>query len=54
MKYDLTAAQRDRLLDLLQDQRDGVSSGEISGYGQTKEYELEDIDALISELEDRV
>lgn len=51
MKYELTAAQRGRLLDLLQDYRDGVSSGEISGYGQTREHEIEDIDELITELE---
>ncbi len=50
-KYELTADQRSRLLDLLQDQRDGVSSGEITGYGQHKDDELTDIDELIAELE---
>lgn len=49
--YEFTDAQRERLLDLLSAERDGVARGEIVGYGQSRAHELEDIDALIAELE---
>lgn len=50
--YQFTSDQRERLLDLLYEQLRGVSSGTITGYGQPKDDELQDIDKLITELED--
>lgn len=40
----------DRILELLNEQRDATISGERSGYGQTKEHEVTDIDELIEQL----
>lgn len=51
-KYEMTHDQRERLLDLLREQREGVAKGTITGYGQHMRYELQDIDDLIFELED--
>lgn len=51
-KHEFTSDQRERLLDLLREQREGVAGGTISGYGQPKVDELDDIDELIQELED--
>lgn len=51
-KHQLTTDQRARLLDLLNEQREGVANGTITGYGQPQADELADIDELIAELED--
>lgn len=47
----LDSYQLSRLLDCLEDQRDGVRSGSISGYANTREDELNDIDELIRIVE---
>lgn len=48
----LDSYQLSRLLDCLENQRDGVQSGTISGYANTREDELNDIDELIKLVED--
>ena len=42
--------QTERILDLLNDYRDGIVSGAISGYGQSKADELYDVDTLIKKF----
>jgi hypothetical protein len=42
--------QRVRLIELLREQREGVSNGTIVGYGQDREDELFEIDQLIELL----
>lgn len=51
MKVDLTTAQRERLLDLLWEQLQGVRTGSITGYGQPMTDEVANIEELITELE---
>jgi hypothetical protein len=42
----LTTDQVERLVDLVNEYRDAVASGEISGYGQSQTDELVDVDTL--------
>ena len=46
----LDTDQLDRLIELVGNQRDDVYNGEISGYGQSKDDELIDLDTLGSLL----
>lgn len=46
----LDISERNRLIDLLHDQRSATEGGERSGYGQSQEQELTDIDDLIYKL----
>ena len=52
MRVDLDWDERRRLTELLGEYRDDVYNGHTSGYGQSKEDELSDVDALIRKLED--
>lgn len=52
MKIELDWDQRQRLTELLTDQRRETQRGERCGYGQPVEAELEDIDTLLKKLED--
>jgi hypothetical protein len=40
----------DRIIELLEEQRDATRSGSRSGYGQDKDTEIADIDELINTL----
>lgn len=48
---DLTTNEIERLILLAEEYRRGVADDEITGYGQTKQYELEDMDEIISRLQ---
>jgi hypothetical protein len=50
MQIELDWDDRARLTELLNEQREAVVSGEITGYGQDKDVEIADIDALIQKL----
>ena len=47
----LTYGERERLLDLLQENLSGVRRGDISGYGQSKDDEIADIKELMAKVQ---
>jgi hypothetical protein len=50
MKVDIDRSEAERLADLVNEYRDAVASNEISGYGQSKDDELVDLDQLLAKL----
>jgi len=52
LKIELTEVQRSDLFDLVLNYRDGVADGSISGYGQSKEEELDYVAELLAKLKD--
>lgn len=47
----VTPDELERLIELLSDQRGDVYSGSTSGYDQSRDDELNDIDALMTKLQ---
>ena len=49
---ELSFTERSRLFDLVLNYREGVVSGNITGYGQSQEDELDEVAKLLAKLKD--
>lgn len=51
MKIELRPDEANRLYELLEEQREATGSGDRTGYGQSWDDEMDDINALMQKLQ---